>query len=124
MRVRLLPFSDKIGAEAEVESRTGSPKRKEREETNGEGEAEGEEWADTQTYIWIAPEHELEEQEWDFDEFVRTKMWRWSGASEEFKEVDALGDDQAQGQGQVHDPTRGRQYFDGQKEDELVRAAV
>lgn len=32
-----------------------------------------------QTYIWIAGEHRLESEEWDFDHFVKEKMSRWVG---------------------------------------------
>jgi len=59
--------------------------------TNEELEAE--------TYIWIAGEHRLEDQEWDFDEFVKEKMWRWA-PSEESKidsansRVDAQAEDE------------------------------
>lgn len=38
-----------------------------------EGEVEAE------TYVWVAPREELEEQEWDFEEFKREKMWAWIG---------------------------------------------
>jgi len=37
-----------------------------------------------ETYIWIAGEHRLDDQEWDFDEFVKEKMWRWA-PSEDLK---------------------------------------
>jgi gamma-glutamylcyclotransferase (GGCT)/AIG2-like uncharacterized protein YtfP len=43
-----------------------------------------------ETYIWIAGEHRLEDEEWDFDEFVREKMWRW--APSEMVEIDRAGD--------------------------------
>jgi hypothetical protein len=39
---------------------------------------EKKEW-DVQTYVWIAGEHRLESEEWDFDVFVKEKLWRWSG---------------------------------------------
>lgn len=32
-----------------------------------------------QTYVWIAGEHRLEREEWDFDHFVKEKMSRWVG---------------------------------------------
>jgi hypothetical protein len=55
----------------------------------GEGKAEdgykgqGEE-VEAETYIWTASPDALEEEEWDFEEFVREKMSRWvgSGAAE------------------------------------------
>lgn len=34
---------------------------------------------EAQTYVWIAGEDQLEEGEWDFDEFVREKITRWVG---------------------------------------------
>lgn len=37
---------------------------------------------EAETYIWIAGEHRLEDQEWDFDEFVKEKMWRWAPSEE------------------------------------------
>ncbi|KAF2272664.1 uncharacterized protein EI97DRAFT_436750 [Westerdykella ornata] len=73
----------------------------------GEEEGEGEE-VDAETYIWIAGAERLEPQEWDFDEFVREKMRRWVGGSEEerdsgFKDVDdavaALQNDPTGGRG-------------------------
>ncbi|KAF2716535.1 hypothetical protein K431DRAFT_13249 [Polychaeton citri CBS 116435] len=48
----------------------------------GEGNVEGEE-VEAETYIWIAPKHELEEVEWDFAEFQREKMRFWVGAEGE-----------------------------------------
>lgn len=30
-------------------------------------------------YVWIASREGLQEEEWDFEEFVREKMWRWVG---------------------------------------------
>ena len=45
--------------------------------TQKEGEEEQEE-LEAETYIWIAGQHRLEDTEWDFDEFVREKMWRWA----------------------------------------------
>lgn len=34
---------------------------------------------DAETYVWCAPREELEEEEWDFEEFKREKMWAWVG---------------------------------------------
>jgi hypothetical protein len=42
------------------------------------------------TYIWIASEDRLAQEEWNFDEFVREKLSRWTGKSEEFKDSDAV----------------------------------
>jgi gamma-glutamylcyclotransferase (GGCT)/AIG2-like uncharacterized protein YtfP len=36
-----------------------------------------------ETYVWIAPEEDLEDGEWDFEEFVREKIARWVGESAE-----------------------------------------
>ncbi|KXT14077.1 hypothetical protein AC579_789 [Pseudocercospora musae] len=48
-----------------------------------------EEEKECQTYIWISPREELEETEWDFDEFKREKMQFWVGAErEDYAEVD------------------------------------
>jgi hypothetical protein len=44
-------------------------------------DGEGEE-VEAETYIWVAGAHRLEEQEWDFDEFVKEKMGRWVGGDE------------------------------------------
>lgn len=41
-------------------------------------DVEGEE-VQAQTYIWIAGQHRLETEEWDFDHFVKEKMSRWVG---------------------------------------------
>ena len=56
-----------------------------------------------ETYVWIAGEYQLEDGEWDFDEFRKEKLWRWLGSdSNEYQDVD--GGDES---GKV-DPTRGR----------------
>ncbi|KAF2663340.1 hypothetical protein BT63DRAFT_125127 [Microthyrium microscopicum] len=66
------------------------------DEVLGEVEAE--------TYVWIMGENTLESREWDFDEFVREKMWRWVDgephAEEMFGELDEAV--------KQADPTRGR----------------
>jgi len=36
-----------------------------------------------ETYVWIAGKRQLEDREWDFEEFVREKMRRWVGESAE-----------------------------------------
>ena len=60
------------------------------------------------TYIWNRDRQELEDEEWDFAEFVREKLWRWAGASAdvegEYEEVDAAVEHQEHN----HDPTGGR----------------
>jgi hypothetical protein len=40
-----------------------------------EGEEEDE--IETETYLWIAGDHLLEEGEWDFAHFQKEKMHRW-----------------------------------------------
>ncbi|KKY17938.1 putative disease resistance protein [Diplodia seriata] len=61
--------------------------------TSGEGgeeEEEGDEEVEAETYIWTAGERRLEDDEWDFDEFVREKLRFWVGeaASHEYADVD------------------------------------
>jgi hypothetical protein len=48
----------------------------------GSGELCGEEVV-TETYVYLCRD-DLVEEEWNFDEFVREKMWRWADASEEY----------------------------------------
>ena len=50
----------------------------------GTGMDKAGESARCETYIWIAKREELEEREWDFDEFVREKMRRWVGEDKEY----------------------------------------
>jgi len=38
---------------------------------------------DCETYVWIAGKRQLEDREWDFEEFVREKIGRWVGESAE-----------------------------------------
>ncbi|KAF9737233.1 hypothetical protein PMIN03_003586 [Paraphaeosphaeria minitans] len=45
-----------------------------KEEDNIEGEE-----VEAETYIWVAPASHLQDEEWDFGEFVRDKMKRWVG---------------------------------------------
>ena len=45
---------------------------------------QGEE-VEAETYVWIAPEEELEKGEWDFDKFRKEKMFRWVGEDEEYE---------------------------------------
>ena len=87
----------------------------------------------TATYIWNDDRFALEEEEWDFGEFVREKLWRWAGSRAdeegEYAEVDqAVREDEApdyakyvkenmwrkDGEdanvGEEHDPTGGRAF--------------
>jgi hypothetical protein len=68
---------------------------------------EGNETIPAATYIWIDSEDRLAKEEWNFEEFVKEKLSRWTGQSEEFKESDALA-------------TGGRSTWNG----EAVRSAV
>lgn len=55
---------------------------------NEEGKSEprerdlGEE-VECETYVWMAPEEDLEDGEWDFEQFVREKIGRWVGEGAE-----------------------------------------
>lgn len=41
---------------------------------------------EAESYIWIAGEHQLEDEEWDFDEFMREKMVYWAGEQGETRD--------------------------------------
>ena len=45
---------------------------------------EGEEM-EAETYVWAENVHDLEDGEWDFDEFRREKMGRWVGNDKEYE---------------------------------------
>ena len=49
------------------------------DDASGEGNEEGEE-VNAETYVWIAPASDLDDQEWDFAEFQRDKMRFWVGS--------------------------------------------
>ena len=53
----------------------------------GQVEAEGE-GKDAQAYVYVAGDDNLEKREWDFEEFRREKMYRWTDKSWEYAEVD------------------------------------
>ncbi|KIW07296.1 uncharacterized protein PV09_02146 [Verruconis gallopava] len=89
---------------------------------------------EAETYVWIGPKSDLDDHEWDFQEFVRDKMWAWVGSSGEersdYKDVDdavrAIENDQ-------NDPTRGRGLdgkigkaleIGGDKEADVTKTAV
>ena len=44
-----------------------------------------------QTYVWVDSEERLAKEEWNFEEFVKEKIGGWTGQSDEFRDVDALG---------------------------------
>ena len=50
---------------------------------NADGE-QGHE-VEAETYVWVAPKDDLEESEWDFEEFRREKISRWVGSSIEYE---------------------------------------
>ncbi|EMD67217.1 hypothetical protein GGP41_007132 [Bipolaris sorokiniana] len=94
VRVRVLLPSQKVqGGKGEEE---GMGDLAQKEEDNVEGDE-----VEAETYIWVAGEHRLEDDEWDFAEFVREKMGRWVGGVE-LEDVDNAV---AAAQG---DPTGGR----------------
>ena len=51
----------------------------------GQGNVEAAEPVRAQTYVWIAGNDLLEPGEWDFADFMRTKMSRWAGTDEEYQ---------------------------------------
>lgn len=46
---------------------------------NGVAEEETAEMVKAETYVWCYPREELEEEEWDFEEFKAEKMRAWMG---------------------------------------------
>lgn len=96
----------------------------------------GEEQAET--YVWIDPREDLEEEEWDFEEFRREKMWAWVGEAERpwnssngdgvvvdegFADVDRDVAERERETAKKSDPTGGR-GVNGKITRELERAAV
>lgn len=73
-KVRVRVLEQKQHGDGEGEGEDGMGDVEQREEDNVEGEE-----VDAETYIWIAGADKLEEEEWDFAEFVRDKMGRWVG---------------------------------------------
>ncbi|KAF2455549.1 hypothetical protein BDY21DRAFT_349645 [Lineolata rhizophorae] len=61
-----------------------------------------------ETYVWVSDREDLEDAEWDFEEFVRGKLWRWAGPEAEkegeYREVDEAAKAHEGGK----DPTGGR----------------
>jgi hypothetical protein len=49
-----------------------------------------------QTYVWAAGTARLEPMIWQYDTFVKEKLWRWAGsganANEDYREVDRRRD--------------------------------
>jgi len=87
-------------------------------------ESEG---VETETYVFTAGRHRLEDEEWDYDEFRKEKLHRWVDQSVEYEEVDELA---ANG----HDPTGGRGFqsatpaylneFSGDEDEEVLQSTV
>lgn len=78
---------------------------------SGKDELEVEAEVEAETYVWIGGTGTLEPLEWDFDEFVRQKMWRWvdeGGEQEgEYDELDdAVNTDPTGGRGTNGDITK------------------
>ena len=89
----------------------------------GDKKEEEEEEVETETYVWTASPAELEDGEWDFEEFVREKMWRWADPGEDVDSGFAdVGDAVGEVEGVRRDPTGGR--GGGGFEREVVRSAV
>jgi hypothetical protein len=42
------------------------------------------ETVETETYVYIAGDHRLKKEEWDFETFRKEKMHRWADQSEEY----------------------------------------
>lgn len=100
----------------------GAEGKQGKEEKEGKG-AKGRETVMAQTYIWSDPYEDLEDQEWDFEDFKKHKMRRWMGADgpteegqeddgtvqvdEGFADVDAAVKKLREGEGKS-DPTGGR----------------
>jgi len=83
----------------------------------GGEEIEGEEKG-AQVYVFTAGEDSLEKKEWDFEEFRREKMFRWTDASWEFLSGGTEGDPTG-GRSIAHEQADG----DGGKVEELKSAA-
>lgn len=88
VKVRLLLTVDNIGAAAAVPGSRAA----EREEFElleiEENDAEQGEEVEAQTYVYTAGDYRLEEGEWDFAEFKRNKLRRWTGENDEDEEFE------------------------------------
>jgi len=76
---------------------------------------------EAETYVYSAGDKRLEGKEWDYKEFRKEKMHRWTNESVEYQEVD-----EAVANG--HDPTGGRRVAAsgtyGKTEEEMLGSAV
>lgn len=95
------------------------------DEANLEAHLEGE--VEAETYVWTDPRNQLEQEEWDFEEFKREKMWAWVGQAKDTDGVEideGFGDvDRAVQEERKNDPTGGR-GTGGKITRELEAAAV
>jgi len=84
-----------------------------------------EEEVEAETYVWTDVKSDLEQEEWDFEEFKREKMWAWVGQAKEEDgvEIDEGFGDVDRAVSQQHDPTGGR-GAGGRITQELETAAV
>lgn len=86
------------------------------DEKDGVGEVEE---VQAEAYVWAEGMEQLEDEEWDFEDFVRDKMGRWVGR-EEYVEVDEAADRLRVGD----DPTGGRGMGALGREEGVLGSAV
>lgn len=60
-------------------------------------EEQVEEEVEAETYVWTDARSDLEDDEWDFDEFKREKMWAWVGQAKADVEESAVEVDEGFG---------------------------
>lgn len=63
---------------------SGYQRRKVRVKILDSSDREGNEQVETETYVWVAGRDKLKDEEWDFQEFVKSKLVRWIGSSQEY----------------------------------------
>lgn len=65
----------------DLDSHSTDEKTKEKDKTSQKQERGhvGARMVEAETYVWTNPREELEEEEWDFEEFKRDKMKAWMG---------------------------------------------
>ncbi|KAL6703412.1 hypothetical protein ACN47E_009671 [Coniothyrium glycines] len=125
----------RVGVRVLREGGGGGEGEGEKDEGGEEEEGEEEEEVEAETYVWSAGVHRLEDEEWDFAEFVREKLGRWVGGADEGAEeaddgfqdvqnaVAALQQDPTGGRGANGDISRQLQTDDKAKED-ILQSAV
>ncbi|QDS68701.1 hypothetical protein FKW77_003514 [Venturia effusa] len=83
-----------------------------------------------ESYIWIAGENQLEDEEWDFEEFMKEKMIYWAGEQgetrDDMKEVDKAVEAQERDPmgGRGLNGSIGKAVEESQKEKEALKSAV